>query len=101
MCINRYNLQDKNHYPVRKPTCGKNVLQSLQLHSPPFQHLIRFLNIAGYLTVLFLAAIAATICFQDRLWSQSQRTWFAPLGVEHHCHVLDCSSYFIPEKCPS
>ena len=35
-------LQDKNDYPVRNPTCGIYLLQSLQLHSPPFQHLIRF-----------------------------------------------------------
>ena len=39
---NEYKLQNKNDYPVRNPTCGIYVLQSLQLHSPPFQHLIRF-----------------------------------------------------------
>ena len=83
------------------PTCGKYILQNLQLHSPPSQHLIRFLNIGRVSDFLFLAAIVTTIYFQDRPCSQSERTWLAPLGVEHHCHVLDCSSYFVPEKCPS
>ena len=45
MSIHKYKLQDKNDYPVRNPTCGIYVLQSLQLHSPPFQQLIRSLKI--------------------------------------------------------
>ena len=31
MYIHKYKLQDKNDYPVRNPTCGIYVLQSLQL----------------------------------------------------------------------
>ena len=42
MSTHKYKLQDKIDYPVRNPACGIYALQSLQLHSPPFQHLIRF-----------------------------------------------------------
>ena len=42
MYIHKYELQDKNDYLIKNQTCGIYVLQSLQLHSPPFQHLVRF-----------------------------------------------------------